>query len=443
MIFDSEIPGIIKQNGVEYYELNGKYESPNLKGHRQIFLIGIKDNLIYKTEMFNANGQYKNTKTFMNYININGVMIPQKILSNTVDDDGGKYEYETTYNNFTFKDDIPDSLFEIPIDKAPSLDAATKRNTAFQFRTSTAHPEWQSPYPELENRLKTNVSDIVNNYPNRNGLDNSEMLDKLANRLQDVFAAAGARVSRQDVKWEHNWYYLENNRYCNIIASFGPSNGPRVIVGAHYDAGRDDAGATVPGASDNASGVSVILELAKILGKNPPSVRVDLVAYTLEEDGGMGSAAHAKALKAENVEVKAMINIDSVGYFSDEPKSQRFPFGLLKLFYPSRGNFICVMGKSGSGSLIKDVKMAMAGATPLPVKSFKAPASIKSLVYMIIGSDHKAFWDQGYPAVFINDTGYFRNEHYHKETDVPELLDYRRMAMVTVGVEKAIRALCK
>jgi hypothetical protein len=302
-----------------------------------------------------------------------------------------------------------------------------KELSSYEFKTSTAHPEWQSPDAELADRLKNRVVDIVANYPSRY-FGNPDVLNKLAVCIEEILLTTGGRTNKQEVKWRNNTYY-------NILASYGPEGGPRIVVGAHYDAVQG-----TPGADDNASAVAVLLELAGYLGKNPPNIRVDLAAYTLEEVKMVGSIAHAKALKAENVDVKAMISLEMVGYFSDEPKSQKFPLSILKLFYPSRGNFICVVGKSGSGALANSIMKNMANATPLPVRSFKAPFNMAAA--MVGRSDHSSFWTEGYPAVMITNTAEFRNDAYHKYNDIPERLDYRRMAMVTAGVEKAIRALC-
>jgi acetylornithine deacetylase/succinyl-diaminopimelate desuccinylase-like protein len=66
----------------------------------------------------------------------------------------------------------------------------------------------------------------------------------------------------------------------NLILSFGPESGPRVIVGAHYDVAGNQ-----PGADDNASGIAGLLELARMLSQVSDKLtkRIDLVAYTLEE----------------------------------------------------------------------------------------------------------------------------------------------------------------
>ena len=49
-------------------------------------------------------------------------------------------------------------------------------------------------------------------------------------------------------------------------------------------------------------------------------------------------------------------------------------------------------------------------------------------------SDHWSFWQEGYPAVMVTDTAFFRNPHYHKTSDTPDTLDYPRMAKVVAGL---------
>lgn len=89
-------------------------------------------------------------------------------------------------------------------------------------------------------------------------------------------------------------FTVQDIRYYNIIARFGPTEGPLMVIGAHYDSDGDaNAGAKylqgyspathTPGADDNASGVAGLLELARLLQNNPPGHPVELVAYALEE----------------------------------------------------------------------------------------------------------------------------------------------------------------
>lgn len=258
-------------------------------------------------------------------------------------------------------------------------------------------------------------------------------LDKAAAWIAGELEAAGARVSEQE--WQADAW-----KYRNVIGVFGPEDGPRVVVGAHYDA----AGGNNPGADDNASGVAGLIELAHALGKSKDALksRVELVAYSLEEPPffrtkDMGSEIHAASLEAANVDVIAMFSLEMIGYFTDEPRSQAFPNFCLKPFYPSKGNFIAVIGLMGQGGLVRKVKGAMRGASDLDVRSMNGLRSIPGVDF----SDHRNYWSRGWPAVMITDTSFYRNPHYHEPTDTPETLDYVRMAKVVQGVHQAVLVL--
>src|SRR5206468_3668881 len=147
-----------------------------------------------------------------------------------------------------------------------------------------------------------------------------------------------------------------------------------------------------PGADDNASGVAVLLEVARLLGRDAPKTRIDLAAYTLEEEPNfrgpnMGSAVHARSLKQGGVHVRAMISLEMLGYFSDQPGSQSFPAAPLTLFYPTTGNFVAVIGQVGGEGLVRRVKRAMRTGQ-IPVESMNGPRFIPGIDF----SDHASFW---------------------------------------------------
>jgi hypothetical protein len=144
----------------------------------------------------------------------------------------------------------------------------------------------------------------------------------------------------------------------------------------------------------------------------------------------MGSAVHAQSLKKAGVKVRVMFSLEMIGYFSDSADSQEFPAAILRLFYPSRGNFIAVVGRTSEGLLVRRVKGAMREASSLPVYSISAPSFIPGIDF----SDQVNYWDVGYDAVMITDTAFYRNRNYHTEKDTAEKLDYSRMAMVVQGV---------
>jgi hypothetical protein len=223
----------------------------------------------------------------------------------------------------------------------------------------------------------------------------------------------------------------------NIVARAGPRDGPRVVVGAHYDACGPH-----PAADDNASGVAVLLELARSFAAAPPEGAVELVAFANEEpphfaEPTMGSVHHADALAKDRVEVLAMISLEMVGYYDERPGTQSYPVALLSAIYPDRGNFVAVIGEIGGAGLVRTIKGAMRESSTLPVESINAPASIPGVDF----SDHRSYWARGFPAVMVTDTAFYRNERYHTAEDLPSTLDYERMADVTAGVSSAVRAL--
>ncbi len=255
-------------------------------------------------------------------------------------------------------------------------------------------------------------------------------------RLGPVADYIEAELSVHTNRIDDQTYGVDGAVVRNVIARFGPKAGARIVVGAHYD-----TAGPYPGADDNASGVAGLLELARGLDGTDLPCPVELVSYPLEEPpyfstNQMGSAVHAQSLEEGGVEVRAMLSLEMIGYFRDEPNSQQFPLFVLRPFYPSAGNFIAVVGKWGWGQvdLVRTVRNSMREATPLPVHSINAPRIVPGIAF----SDHLNYWHAGYDAVMITDTAFYRNPHYHGPTDTPETLDYERMAQVVEGVHGAI-----
>ena len=167
-----------------------------------------------------------------------------------------------------------------------------------------------------------------------------ENLNRAADYIRSQLAAAGGRTEDQA-------YQMGGQTYRNVIAVFGPDTGE------------------LPGADDNASAVAGLIELARVLGRTTPTLRVELVAFTLEEPKTLdpdalglfrseygGSAVHAASLMNQGAEVRVAIIMEMIGYFSDEEGSQGYPASLVGLFYPSQGNFINIIGKLGQGDLV-------------------------------------------------------------------------------------------
>jgi Zn-dependent M28 family amino/carboxypeptidase len=234
-------------------------------------------------------------------------------------------------------------------------------------------------------------------------------------------------------------YDVQGHTVRNIIAERrGIEESERVlIIGAHYDTAEG-----TPGADDNASGVAVLLELARLHAQTLFRKTVRFVAFTLEEppffrSRHMGSRVYARSLKAKEEQVDAMISLEMLGYFSNEEGSQSFPLFWLRWMFPTQGNFITVVSNSASKGLQATVRDALQASMTLPVETFTGPWWVPGVDL----SDHGSFWKEGYPAVMLTDTAFYRNPHYHEATDVPETLDYGAMAELVRGMSEVIMTL--
>jgi Zn-dependent M28 family amino/carboxypeptidase len=231
-------------------------------------------------------------------------------------------------------------------------------------------------------------------------------------------------------------FTFAGQRFANVGVVFGPSDGSRIIIGAHYDTvDKDHGGEVVPGADDNASGVAGILELSRLFSQYPPQVPVEVVAFALEESlslapNEIGSALHAMELRRQGIDISLMIDLEMIGYFSDVPGSQKYHMDILKILYPTKGNFIALVARWNEWRVVRELKASMVGATDLPVSSISMPYALPRLA----DSDHSSYWRNGFPAVMITDTSFNRNPHYHTSRDSWETLDYNRMGKVIQGV---------
>ncbi len=275
--------------------------------------------------------------------------------------------------------------------------------------------------------LRDHVSFLCELEPPRSAA-HPDALDRAADYIESLFRSAGARVSEQA-------FEVDGHTYRNVIASFGPEAGSRMIVGAHYDVCGD-----LPGADDNGSGVAVLLELAKVLGRTTPDSTVELVAFTLEEppyfdSRDMGSARHAQDLRVRGVEVSGMISLEMLGFYSGAEGSQTFPAPSLEERYGTVGDFLAVVGRPQDEALVRSTQAAL-HRDGLRAEPLLAPPSVTGVDF----SDHRNYWDLDMTAIMITDTAFFRNPNYHEAGDTPDTLDFDRMQLAVHGVHDAITA---
>src|SRR3977135_2451125 len=257
-------------------------------------------------------------------------------------------------------------------------------------------------------------------------------LNAAADFIENSFSRAGLHPRRDT-------YELQGKAFHNIEAEIRGSTPEIVLVGAHYDS---VVGA--PGANDNGSGVAAMLALARRFAARSTSSTLRFVAFVNEEppffqSKQMGSFVYASRCKDRGDKISAMISLETIGYFSDAPRSQTYPAPGLGIFYPTTGNFIGFVGNVRSGALLRRAIALFREQAKVPSEGAALPAFIPGVGW----SDQWAFWQHGYPGIMITDTAPFRYPHYHRATDTPDKLDYDRFALVVSGVQGVIEGLVR
>ncbi len=231
-------------------------------------------------------------------------------------------------------------------------------------------------------------------------------------------------------------FSVEGERVANLEAKLPNDTEQVVVVGAHYDSAHD-----TPAANDNGSGVAALLEVARVLSGRKFARELRFVAFTNEEPPYfqtelMGSWQYARECSERDEQVVAMLSLETLGYYSDEPGSQQYP-PVASWFYPSRGDFLAFVGNLPSRQLARrSVGAFRNSGAQLPSEGGALPASLPGVGW----SDHWAFWQFDYPAVMVTDTAPFRYPHYHTPEDTFDKLDLERSARAVAGlVEVVIR----
>jgi peptidase M28-like protein len=258
-------------------------------------------------------------------------------------------------------------------------------------------------------------------------------LEKAARYIEATLASYGHSVGRQE-------FFFDDRAVRNIDVVIEPradiANPEAIVVGAHYDSVVGS-----PGANDNGSGVAAVLELARLLRDRAGTGtrRIRLVLFVNEEPPyfkteDMGSLHYARALAERKENVVAMVSLETIGFYSDGPGSQRYP-APFNLIFPDRGNFVAFVGTPYARPLVWQTIRSFRSHTAFPSIGGVAPDAVPGVDW----SDHWAFGQVGFPAMMVTDTAPFRYPHYHQLTDTPDKVDVESLARVVKGMERVIR----
>lgn len=211
--------------------------------------------------------------------------------------------------------------------------------------------------------------------------------------------------------------------YKNVVALPRNIDGrPLTLVAAHYDSVPD-----CPGADDNASGLAVMLECARILAQRDSGSPIGFIAFNAEEDGLVGSQDFVtNGLPALGLHVHRAHVLEMVGFRAGTSSgTQRLPLPWIPSFLKAP-DFIGLLAKGRSNEVARIATRSRV-SRDLRVVAAKTWGPLHRLFPDLTRSDHFPFWNAGLPAVLWTDTGNFRNPHYHQPTDTPDTLDYAFM----------------
>jgi Zn-dependent M28 family amino/carboxypeptidase len=278
----------------------------------------------------------------------------------------------------------------------------------------------------LEQRLRSHTSALAGEIGERN-VYRPRALAAAADFIRREWTSQGHAVRSQS-------YRVGEIECDNIeVTIAGTARAAEIVVlGAHYD-----SVAGSPGADDNASGVAALLEIGRLLVRSRPDRTIRLVAFVNEEppffrSGEMGSRVYARAARERGDDIRVMLSLEMLGYYSERPKSQAYP-PFMRWFYPDRGNFIAFVSNLASRQVLRETVRAFRAHCEFPCESLATFSFVPGVAW----SDHLSFWRERYPALMVTDTAFFRNPYYHTGLDTPDRLCYSKAAQVVQGLALA------
>ncbi|MPZ06902.1 MAG: M20/M25/M40 family metallo-hydrolase [Nitrososphaeraceae archaeon] len=200
----------------------------------------------------------------------------------------------------------------------------------------------------------------------------------------------------------------------NLVCEKPGSTNNTIIISAHYDSRMENINnntARAPGADDNASGVSALLEVARILSNFSVYHSIIFVLFSGEEQGKLGSTHYADYIDKKDVDLDLLINLDMVGFSSQ-----------------GSNDFLI---EYDNGNVVQDNDRYS-----LVVASFiKGVASKYTNLNTILGvlgnSDYLPFEALGYTVIGFHDDGVTKNLNHHTMTDTPDILNYEYLTSTT------------
>lgn len=252
---------------------------------------------------------------------------------------------------------------------------------------------------DLERHVDVLVNDIgIRNYSQPEALHRAEFYIQ-----SSLKGALGYEIKKQILP-------VGDQEFVNVTAEITGSKKYKeiIVIGAHYDS---------TAANDNSTGVAALLSIAKAMAGSPNSRTVRFVFFSNgtagdAEQKNRGSWEYARRQVAESQRVITMLNIDSIGHYSEQ---QSWPDGVGEGL-PEKGDFLALCADDVSKSWLSNIRGSLK-------RESIGTLDIESSIPMISDSDHRSFWNYQFPAVLVTDTGSFRQAS-------PSNIDYDKLAAI-------------
>jgi Zn-dependent M28 family amino/carboxypeptidase len=275
--------------------------------------------------------------------------------------------------------------------------------------------------------LEAHVRELAGTIGERN-VYRPQALRAAADYIAQTWRAQGYAVTTHE-------YEAYGVRCANLEVARAGVSRPReiLLIGAHYDSVRG-----CPGANDNGSGVAAMLEISRHFATLTPALTVRFVAFVNEEPPSFftaqqGSAVYAKAARERGDDIRLMVSLETLGCYFDQPGSQRYPL-LFRYFFPDRGNFVGLVSDFRSGRVMRRMAKTFRRHSDFPLEHVAAFRWIPGIAW----SDHLSFWRQGYPALMVTDTAFYRYHYYHTPEDTPDKLTYPAFGRATEALSRCL-----
>jgi hypothetical protein len=270
---------------------------------------------------------------------------------------------------------------------------------------------------QIELINETNIQDYINElvtFHNRHS--KSQLIHKAADWIKDKLTSFG--YSESDLFYHK--YVEQGYQLKNLICTKKGVSDKIILLCAHYDtilmANFEDIDSRAPGANDNASGVSALLEIARIMFSVKTEYTIQFVFFSGEEQGLWGSKHYAKKMKNENKDLLLVVNMDMCGETG---------------FLPHNDTTFIDVDDGSTGIVDENNEMSQYFGQKMEQYA-KDYTELAVEFDPIFASDYMPFEARGYVCIGAYDgSAIDENPHYHTQLDVPENLNMPFLTSVT------------